>query len=191
MTGIQSFLIIASAYIVCHGITALVVTPIQSLYLSDITIFASLVYLPHGVRVLATWLWGWKAFFPLYAGGALSEIIFTPAAVQDHIAQSVLYSIGVGAGSALLAFELVRILGRNIYAGNCRAMNWKWLLVIGAIASVINSVGQSIVYSGLIVPEDAASVFLTYAAGDLIGLFVSMLALMMIFRWIRLARASG
>jgi len=164
----------------------LLITPIQQAFFKDITIFASLVYLPHGVRVLATWLWGWKAFFALYAGSFLSDLIFTPEHVQTLLQDALLISIAVGSVSALLAFEVLRLLGRNLYANGTRIMNWKWLLAVGAMASVINSVGQTYVYSGVILPDHALPVLATYATGDLIGLFVSMLALMMVFRWIRL-----
>ncbi len=64
-------------------------------------------------------------------------------------------------------------------------MDWKWLLYVGAVASVLNSIGQSIVFSGLIVPQDVFTVFAIYATGDLIGLIVGMAALLFIFRWIR------
>ena len=191
MGNIQYFIVITMAYILCHGLTALLVTPIQQEFLSEITIFASLVYLPHGVRVLATWLWGWKAFFPLYVGGCLSTLIFTPEHEQALIQESLHLSVGAGALSALLAFEAMRLLGRNLYAGKSNRIDWKGLLIIGAAASVINSVLQSFIYSGVILPEHAVSTFMTYAVGDLVGLFVSMLALMMIFRWIRLSVRSS
>ena len=92
----------------------------------------------------------------------------------------------MGSLSALLAFELMRLLGRNLYAGQSRNINWKWLLLVGAFSSLINSIGQSLIYSGSILPEQAMSVLVTFAVGDLVGLFVSMIALMVIFRWIRL-----
>ena len=189
--NIQYFIVITMAYVLCHGLTALLVTPIQQDFLSDVTIFASLVYLPHGVRVLATWLWGWKAFFPLCAGAYISEIIFTPAGEQAIVQESLNVSIAAGALSALLAFEAMRLLGRNFYAGGNTRIDWKGLLLIGAIASVINSVLQSVIYSGVILPEHATLTLVTYAIGDLIGLFVSMIALMIIFRWIRLSGRAG
>lgn len=64
-------------------------------------------------------------------------------------------------------------------------MDWKWLLYVGAVASILNSVGQSIVFSGIVVPQDAIAIFAIYAAGDIIGLLVTMVALLFIFRWIR------
>lgn len=182
----QSFLIVMITYIVCHGVTALIVTPIQEHFISQVTVFASLMYLPHGVRVLATWLLGWKAIVPLFLGSYISNLLFTPVYVRAITDPVVLLSIAVGAVSAFFGFALVNLFWRNIKAGKRRKMDWKWLLVVGAIASVFNSVGQSIIYSGLIVPKEAFSVFATYAAGDIIGLLVTMFALLFIFRWIRL-----
>lgn len=191
MGSIQYFFVIMLAYVLCHGLTALVITPVQQEFLSDITIFASLVYLPHGVRVLATWLWGWKAFFPLYAGACLAELFFTPEHIHSLTQEALHLSVAVGAVSALAAFEILRLLGQNLYAGQSQRMSWKAVLSVGALASVINSIGQSIVYSGVILPEHAPSVLVTYAVGDMIGLFVSMVALMMVFRWIRLSNIAG
>ena len=191
MDSIRYFFVISMVYVLCHGITAFIVTPIQSLLLSDITVFASLVYLPHGVRVLATWLCGWKAFFPLYLGTALSALMFNPDHAREILGTTVIFSIAMGSLSALLAFELMRLLGRNLYAGQRRDITWKWLLLVGAVSSVINSVGQSLIFSGAILPEHSLSVFVTFAFGDLVGLFVNMVALMLIFRWIRLYDELG
>ncbi|NIZ62362.1 hypothetical protein DL239_15425 [Sedimentitalea sp. CY04] len=182
----KSFLIVVAVYVLCHGVTAFVVTPVQNLFFSDITVFASLIYLPHGVRVLATWLSGWKALFSLFAGAFLSELMFTPDPIFTFIEPVILWSIAVGAMSAYVSFIIMKFFGRDLYAGRDRAMNWKWLLIVGAVASVINSVGQIFVFSGLIVPDDLFAVLITYAVGDLVGLYVSMLVLMIVFRWIRL-----
>ena len=65
VTSLQTFGIVIVAYMLAHGLTAWLITPVQALLLPDVTAFASLVYLPHGVRVLATWLLGPIAFVPL------------------------------------------------------------------------------------------------------------------------------
>jgi hypothetical protein len=182
----RNLLIVVAVYVLCHGLTALLVTPIQNLIAPDITVFASLIYLPHGVRVLATWLLGWKAVFPLFAGGYLAELLFTPAEIHSFTEPVLFWAVAVGAIAAYVGFVIMKFLGHNLYAGRNRTMNWKWLIIVGAIASVFNSVGQLIVFSGLIVTDDLLAVQTTYAIGDLVGLVVSMFALMIIFRWIRL-----
>jgi len=165
-----NFLIVVAVYVLCHGLTALLVTPIQNLFAPDITVFASLIYLPHGVRVLATWLLGWKTCFPLFAEGFLSELLFTPAEIHTFTEPMLFGSYAVGAIAAYAGFVIMKLLGRNLYAGRERTMNWKGLIVVGAIASVVNSLGQIIVFSGMIVPDDLFATLATFAIGDLVGL---------------------
>lgn len=187
LSRFQGFAVIAAVYVVCHGLTAWVVTPVQNMFLPDITVFASLAYLPHGVRVLCVWLFGWKAIPPLAAGALLSEVLFTEASVRTLMEPVLLQSIGVGAFSAFAAFEIAWLFGWSLYAGESRRIAWTGLLAIGALASVINSLGQTVVFSGLIFADDQLPVMAVYAAGDLIGLAACMFALMLIFRWFRLA----
>ena len=186
----QNFLIIVAAYVLCHGITAFVVKPVQELFIPHVTIFASLIYLPHGVRVLATWMMGWRAIIPLFTGSYLSNLLFTSNEVRAVTDPVILQSVTVGALSAYVAFGLMKASGRDIAANGGRIMDWKWLLIVGAIASVVNSVGQSIVYSGLILPDEALATLATFAVGDLVGLAVNMFVLLLIFRWLRLFSGS-
>ncbi|UWQ57552.1 hypothetical protein K3722_13630 [Leisingera caerulea] len=187
LSPVQGFAVITAVYVICHGLTAWVVTPVQNLFLPEITVFASLAYLPHGVRVLCVWLFGWKAVLPLAAGALLSELMFTAAGVRELMEPVLLQSIGVGAFSVYAAFEIAWLFGWNLYAGQSRRIAWTRLLAIGGLASVINSLGQTVVFSGLIFPDDQLPVMAVYAAGDLIGLAICMFALMLIFRWLRLA----
>jgi hypothetical protein len=178
-----AFLIIILAYVLCHGLTAQVVTPIQSLVLPEITVFASLVYLPHGVRVLATWAYGWKAVPALIIGVSISAWLFSPPEDLNFLEPALLEGILVGSASAFIAFEVARFAGFNFYFGGSRRLHLKGLLAVGALSSVINSFGQTLVYSGLIDLEKVIGVWAIYATGDLIGLIVCMIVLMFIFRW--------
>ncbi len=182
----MSFFVIVLAYVFCHGLTALVVSPVQSLVFPEITVFASLVYLPHGVRVLATWAYGWKAIPALIVGVSLSAWIFSPSADLNFLEPALLEGIFVGAVSAFIAFELVRFAGFNFYFGRSKKLQWKGMIAVGALSSVINSFGQTLVYAELIDLEKIVGVWVIYAIGDLIGLIVCMLVLMFVFRWSRI-----
>lgn len=181
-------LVVVLAYVIAHGFTALLVTPIQSHFLPDITSFASLLYLPHGVRVLATWLFRWKAIPALFVGALLSEMLFTPGGASAILSPVMLTSILVGAASAFLAFEVMRFFGYPAYASPPRQIHWTHVLAAGVVSSLLNSVGQSIVFSAEILSERALIVAALYALGDIAGLTVTTLALMLIFRWVRLSR---
>ncbi len=185
MNCLQKFLVISVAYILAHGLTAWLITPLQSRMMPEITAYASLLYLPHGVRVLSTWLMGARAFPPLCLGAFLAELMFTPPEVSHATDPVILLSIAVGAASALLAFEVMRACGYRLYAGQNVRIHWKWLLLVGVLASVINSVGQAMVFSGSFLPGMPIGVLVTYAVGDLAGLIATTLVLMLVFRWMR------
>ncbi len=189
-SGGLSHAIIAAAYIVCHGLTAMVVTPVQNMFLPEITIFASLAYLPHGVRVLAIWLFGWRACLSLAVGTLVADAMFTSANIREMLEPLLLKSVAVGVLSSLAAFELLRLSGRNFYSGQARRMSWAGVLTVGAMASLLNSLGQSMVFSGVIFPDDQLTVLTVYAVGDMIGLMLCMFGLMLIFRWMRLRQET-
>jgi len=180
-----NFLIVVVAYILAHAVTAFVVTPVQGIFLPEYTVFASLIYLPHGIRVLATWAFGWRAIPALVCGVCMSAWLFSPTNDLLFLEPSLLMGILVGAFSAFLAFELVRLVGYDQYYGRSEIVNWKVLIMIGAISSIINSVGQTLVYSGLIGQGKVPGTLAIYAVGDLVGLIVCMVVLMFCFRWAR------
>jgi hypothetical protein len=80
----------------------------------------------------------------------------------------------------------MRLAGFDFYFGRSRKLQWKGMIAVGALSSVINSFGQTLVYSGLIDLEKVIGVLAIYATGDLIGLIVCMVVLMLVFRWNRI-----
>ena len=181
----MSFLVVVLAYVFCHGITTFLVAPVQSLVLPELTVFASLAYLPHGVRVLATWAFGWRAIPALIVGTGISAWLLRTTEDLAFLEPVLLQGILVGSISAFVAFEFVRLLGFDLYFGHARRLNWKGMIAIGAMSSVANSLGQTLVHSGLIGLDHLADVLVIYAVGDLVGLILCMVALMFIFRWSR------
>lgn len=186
----MKLLIVILAYVVSHGLVATIITPVQGMLLPEVTVFASLIYLPHGVRVLATWALGWMAIPAICVGAAIAALLFTSADHWDLLQPALLESIFVGACCAFLAFELVRWFGYDFYIGRSKKLDWKGMIYIGGISSIINSLGQTIVYSGMIGIGQMAPVLFIYMLGDLIGLVVCMVALMFVFRVIRFSSAQ-
>jgi hypothetical protein len=180
-----TYLIIILLYVLAHGLTALVITPAQSAILPEVTVFASFLYLPHGVRVLATWAYGWKAVPALIVGTSISVWLFTPSEELNFLEPALIESILVGSASAFIAFELARFAGYNFYFGGSKKLRWKGMIAVGALSSVINSIGQTLAYSGLIDLDKVIGVLAVYAVGDVIGLIVCMVVLMLVFRWSR------
>ncbi|PRY71834.1 MASE1 protein [Marivita geojedonensis] len=184
------FVIVALAYVLCHGMTDLLIAPFQRRFLPETTVFASLIYLPHGVRVLATWAFGWKAVPGLLAGTVCSISLFSSDHEVAYLSPQIIEGVVLGSVSALLAFEFARLSGHNLYAGQERRLSWQGMIIIGALSSVINAIGQTVIYSGLIGFEDLGEVLVMYAIGDLAGVVLCMIALMFVFRWLRLRSLS-
>lgn len=104
---------------------------------------------------------------------------------MNFLEPALIESLFAGAASAFIAFELARFAGYNFYFGGSVKLRWKGLIAVGALSSVINSLGQTLVFSDLIDLEKIIKVWAVYAVGDLIGLIVCMVVLMLVFRWSR------
>ena len=94
----------------------------------------------------------------------------------------------VGSGCAVLAFEIFRISGFDLYMKSTAESNWRPVMLVGAVASVINSIGLSLVYQGLVMPEDGLKLLVNYAVGDTLGLFFGLLILMLIIKVLPIER---
>ena len=62
---VKNFVVITIAYIMAFAITSAIITPLQNYLLSSIPNTISILFLPHGVRVLATRYFGWRSIFYL------------------------------------------------------------------------------------------------------------------------------
>ncbi|GGA94738.1 hypothetical protein [Allosediminivita pacifica] len=186
VAGLGHFLsvvaITAALYVASHAITALCITPLQSYVLGDATTYASLLYLPHGIRVLSVWFLRWKAVPGLILGGALSEWIFTDPETLRTLAPVLVPSILVGALSTIVIFETLRHLGTSGYAGTGRRVEGRALVVVGLASSLLNSIGQMIVFDSYVSPGSSTGIMLLYAVGDIAGMFAVLFAGLWVYR---------
>jgi hypothetical protein len=78
MAGFHYQLVYTSALAVLYagsfGLVFYVVNPIQAIFLPDVTKFASLVFIPHGLRVMATVVMGAWAIPGLFLGAIYSTL---------------------------------------------------------------------------------------------------------------------
>ncbi len=185
----RQFLTIALIYIFCYGLVANLITPVQQIFLSEETLFASLLYLPHGVRVLSVMLYGWRAIPALMTGNTLSVWLFAVPEVLERDLIQIIVPLTLASASGWIAFEIFRLFGKDYYASETQSLHWRQIVLVGVLASVVNSLGQSLLLGQIFALVDDSLVFLMFAVGDFLGLLVSLLVLMLIFRWLR--RRSG
>ena len=147
-TRLNEFVIIVLAYIVGYLVVDFIVAPVQYLYLSRDFTVGSLLFIPHGIRVLAVWLCGSRAILPLI----ISELLCTVLLWQPDVAISTsLGSAMVGGLCVYLTFEVFRLAGIEMRPdGKDSALtNWRSLILLASIASVFNSVGKQIFFGSL------------------------------------------
>ncbi|HIK69886.1 MAG TPA: hypothetical protein EYF99_07930 [Pseudomonadales bacterium] len=126
-----------------------------------------LLFLPHGIRVFATYFMGFRALPPLLIGQLICLQLF------PHPGNSLAMCL-VGASCAPLAFEIFRQADIRLYhSKGAQSLNWRALLLVGIIASLINDIGSRLILS---VDAPAAlfspSYFLFFMLGDIAGLIV-------------------
>ena len=144
---------------------------------------ASVLFLPHSVRVLSVWLLGPKAFFALFPASLFISYTF----FRHDYDPGTLFLITLwGSASAVIAFEFLRLMNLDVYPKNVARINWRSLVFAGCLASFFNSVGGTYLKrEGLSVPE-IFELLSRYLIGDIGGLLFCLIVLMLILRYIRL-----
>jgi hypothetical protein len=178
---LNEFVVIALAYVVGYLLVDYIVAPVQYLYLSRDFTVGSLLFIPHGIRVLALWLCGSRAILPLI----IAELFCTVMLWQPDVALSTsLGSSMVGGLCVYLTFEVFRLAGIEMRPdGKDSALtNWRSLILLASIASVFNSVGKQIFFGGLAPLADEILILGIFWIGDTLGTFACLLLLIGIRR---------
>lgn len=171
--------VVSCAFLAAFFLTFWFLMPLQLWLMPDTLRHASLLFLPHGVRVLTAWLYGWK-----------SIVLLAPASFAAHIYLFGLQGLFdiyilatvVGLLCAPFSFWLLAKLGMEFREGRAPMVSWREILLAGSVASLINGAGSTYFFGGEIRFASA------YFMGDLGGLLTSMILLMLGFRWMRKAR---
>ena len=181
LTRISEFATILVAFVLAFALVDLVVEPVQHQFLSSSTMAGSLLFIPHGIRVLAVWLCGVRAILPLIAAEFLGGIFLW----QPDVGLDVLLgSSMVGGLCVYLTFEVFRLAGIEMRPdGKDFALtNWKSLILLASIASVFNSIGKQIFFGGLAPLTDEVLILAMFWIGDTLGTFACLLLLIGIRR---------
>jgi len=180
-TRLNEFAVIFIAFVLAYALVDFVVEPIQHQFLSSSFMAGSLLFIPHGIRVLSVWLCGARALLPLIAAEFLGGIfLWQPDVGLDVFLGSAM----VGGLCVYLTFEVFRLAGIEMRPdGKDSALtNWKSLILLASIASVFNSIGKQIFF-GVLVPLPAEVLILAlFWLGDTLGTFACLLLLIGIRR---------
>jgi hypothetical protein len=168
-------------YFGCYGLSFYPILSAQRYFLESQPLYSLLLFLPHGVRILSTWLLGARAIIPLLLGSWLCFLVF------GHSSNSfLLWPAVVSAIVPFITFKMMQLAGLPSFATTDNlTLNWRMLALAGIIAALLNAAASHVLFSGELSASESQSFILTFIIGDVLGMALFMLISMMAFRWYR------
>lgn len=165
--------LLAALFAFSYALVVFVFNPIQALVFPEVTQVASLCFLPHGIRVIATCVLGARAIPGLFVG-ALFSTYFIWGIQNPEL--YLLISI-ISSGVCWVVFESLRGLKLNaFYLDSSKQMpEFHTLLVVGIMCSIANSFLMSAVLELTGNIQHITLTMAAYALGDTIGLITTWL----------------
>ena len=140
----------------------------------------SLVFLPHGVRVIGICYFGYKSIPALYAAEITGPILVYPQYYFDVWPAASIASML----SVVMACELVKWSGRNVKENIISPKNfsnYRSLLLVVVLSALFNSIGSNVVTSLLANVVIDGIVVMRFFVGDVLGAVVLILFLSAVF----------
>lgn len=172
--------VVSFAYVVAFFVTFELLMPVQALFFPEFPSRASLLFLPHGVRVLSAWLLGWRSILALLPGVFL---VFLYVAGTGVFVPSRLAAIAIAVSVPTVIFFVLRLSGWDLHPQVGKNPRWVWIMIAGLIISVVTSFLTNWVFGSSL--ED----YFAYLIGDFFGLFFLLLLLLLGLRHLERVRA--
>ena len=144
---------------------------------STVAFTASFLYLPHGLRVLATLIGGRKIIPGLFLGHVVSGIYIHSFANGTGIEFLGIFNLEIiiiilltSIGSSfcvLLALFILKINSLNI-----KSIELKTIIFVSILSSIINSFFSNTIYFLSLDDWEIGAQFIQYIIGDLVGTFI-------------------
>ena len=176
------FSVVTIIYVGLYLIQFNIILPLEKTYFGDLTKYASLLFLPHAVRVIAAWLIGPRAILALFPASLLSIHIYE--SITDKDLSFYLYIL-FSSASAVIAFELLKFMKIDVYPRGERVSSWRNVLFAGFLASFFNSLCSVYFIEAIPDTDTLFELIFRFIFGDVLGLLVSMFVLMLLFRYYR------
>ena len=173
------------AYLVTFVVWRYLILPIEISLTSENAIFASFLYLPHVVRVLSAWLLGPKSLIAMIPAGVALSLIDGASPPDGYELLLEVMILTFSASSAVIAFEFMRFCKIDAYPKDEGIVSWRTVLFGGVLASIFNSLGSTWLKSGYFDASLILEVITRFILGDVMGLIVGMLTIMLVARYLR------
>ena len=182
-----NFTIVLVSYLASYLLVAKVITPIQSQYILNSEL-VSLLFLPHGVRVLTCVLYGPRlGAFYLFSATLLTG--FWVGMLGDYKPLTLTLLYAVGALSVPIAFLFLEFIHEDTKIGLTKVNHntIKTIAYLALISSIINSIGHALVLDGFSAFEVQPRIILKFLFGDLLGTLVLFLCLRLVLNRVKLS----
>ena len=179
---LYNFSFVSVAYIITFSVTVGFIFPLQQLLLSNVPAYIGLFFLPHGVRILTLYFYGWRGMFYLLPASLLMSIL------SENITGLVLFSPIVSLLCCYLGVQFVRILFSDTVSVSFAIKDWKILFWGGVVGSIFNGFGLTFLNQTYKSTVDNSAFLLEvigFAVGDVLGLIFCLLSIVYLFRMIR------
>ena len=174
---IEHFLLTRFALICAWALTLGFVTPLQQILLPNISSSIGLLFLPHGVRILSFYFYGWKAVLYLLPANYLFQLLAIQSGIYLHPLAPIV---------SLIACYVGYLLATEVINGDTTQFNikrWHFFLIAGAVSSIFNGITLSMLHF----KDNSLLSVLGYVIGDVAGLAVCFFMLIYAFRIVRMA----
>ena len=167
----MNFLITFVLFIVTFLLHKYIILPLEIFIFSQETIeYASLLYLPHAVRIIAYYVLGPIVLIPIFLSQCFTYLVFNDAELTNTVYLSCLSTLSIFLGFRL--YELAK--KRNIFNID-KTVDWKKIIIVGFLVSIFNSTLSSIFISlNTGYNYFYESLNFTYLIGDVLGLVFGM-----------------
>ena len=182
-----NFTIVVVSYLASYLLVTKVINPIQSQYILNSEL-VSLLFLPHGVRVLTCVLYGPRlGAFYLFVAEILTVFWTGNLAVYDPLTLTLLYVMGTL--SVPIAFVFLQFILEDTKIGLTKVNHTtiKTIAYLALISSTLNSIGKSLILDGFSTFEVQPRIILKFLTGDLLGTLVLFLCLRLVLNRIKLS----
>ena len=162
-----------------------VLWPVEAILLGPLSAYASILFIPHAVRVLASWLLGPKALFALIPVELIiTLLIFNP--LETKISIITVFSPIFSASTAVIAFEFMKFMKINVYPAFNTKPSWRSVVFAGILASLINSISGTLIKTASVPADETMAIIIRYLIGDIAGLLLGMLIVMLLLKKVSL-----
>ena len=181
---IQANFVVAIVFLGAFTIQLIVVMPLELALTNENTAFASFLFLPNAVRVIAAWLLGPKSLFGIIPAGLVFTFVTETPSTDGHELLLKLAASVYASSSAVLALEFMKFCRIDVSPKDGVSIDWRTVVFAGVFASIINSVGSTWLKHQRFESSEVMEVISRFIIGDTMGLFLGLLTLMISMRYL-------